>query len=77
MGMETVQLAQPVGGNRTRYWRLLVCLLLAILMLGVGLPAQAGLGDLIVDLLDPVNDVPVVDPVLETVDPVEIGRAHV
>lgn len=72
--MDTVQLVPPVGGNRTRRGRRFLCLLLAVLLLGLALPAQAGLSDLIDDLLNPVDDLPIIDevldPVLEIVDPV-------
>ncbi|HUP18069.1 MAG TPA: hypothetical protein VM848_18720 [Acidimicrobiia bacterium] len=52
-------------------WRqaILITGLLSILM--VALPAQAGLGDLRDDLLDPIEDVPVVGPVAgDLIDPV-------
>jgi hypothetical protein len=80
--METAQLARPVRGTLIRTERLFIFGLVAILTLGLASPAQAGLGDLIDGLLDPVEELPVlgeivdpvvgaiVDPVVEELDPV-------
>lgn len=60
-------------------WRLAILMVGLVSMVMVALPAQAGLGDLLDDLLDPVEDVPVagdiVDPIIEgLVDPVVDGE---
>jgi hypothetical protein len=68
--METAQLARPVRGNLIRTERLFIFGLVAILTLGLASPAQAGLGDLIDGLLDPVEELPVLG---EIVDPVVGG----
>jgi hypothetical protein len=56
------QAGRGLGG-----WRqaLLITGLLSILMIAV--PAQAGLGDLLDDLLDPIEDVPVVGDIVEPI----------
>lgn len=69
-------------------WRLIIPMMALVSMVMVALPAQAGLGDLLDDLLDPVEDVPivgdivtpvvedVVDPIVEDiVDPLAGGLA--
>lgn len=56
------QAGRGLGG-----WRqaILITGLISILM--VALPAQASLGDLLDDLLDPIEDVPVVEPIVEPI----------
>jgi hypothetical protein len=72
--METAQLARPIRGNLARYERIFILALVAILTLGLASPAQAGLGDLGDGLLDPVEELPLIDgivePVVEVVEPV-------
>lgn len=56
-------------------WRLTIVMLGLVSLLMTALPAQAGLGDLLAGLLDPVEDLPVVgdiaEPIIEdVVDPV-------
>jgi hypothetical protein len=48
-------------------WRLTVLMLGLVSMLMTALPAQAGLGDLLDDLLDPVEDIPIVGDVVEPI----------
>ena len=48
-------------------WRLTVLLLGLVSMLMTALPAQAGLGDLLGELLDPIEDIPIVGDIVEPI----------
>lgn len=65
----------PSGLGR---WRLTILTVGLVSLVTVALPAQAGLGDLLDDLLDPVEDLPVVDDIVDpivddVVDPIVEG----
>ena len=62
-------------------WRLALLMTGLVSLLMVALPAQAGLGDLVDDLVDPVEDIPVVgdivEPIIEDVaDPIVEGTVE-
>ena len=59
-------------------WKLTILMVSLVSLSMIAIPAQAGLGDLLDDLLDPVGDLPIVgdivDPIVEgVVDPVVDG----
>ena len=75
-GADTNRMKQ--ARRRLGGWRLTVLTVGLVSLSMIAIPAQAGLGDLLDDLLDPVGDVPIVgdivDPIVEgVVDPIVDG----